>query len=417
MDDELPEIMGGSLEVTQVRETFDRLFMMVRLATSTFYAGDLDTSYTRFVEALSLFTKLGNEKAMGIANNDLGVIMLAVYRTLRKTGHATLLGYTKEQVVEEGCAYFKDAIDAGERALAKINEDEGWSTNYLIFMQQLSNRYFNRAMFLLTVRDDHPQPAEAERQGRMDLATSKDMDREVVDNGDREGFKGDPNEHFELLISRIRGGLSLMRMGYDDKDNEASYMFSDEDDDDKDGALLKNNSWGLQDLLGDARVNLMKALSQDASRRRSRRHPLFQGMGPAGQMQRLDMAFMEYYCLVQQQQHPTQAQEPRLPGMGSPLSPSSSLSSLAARIAIRMLVEDEYVIGEAGSLALSVLISHVSQTMTLEELSGNNPLDVLGYLNDSYKKVSQAVASQFLSSDHEASYYACNSGDVTMEFF
>ena len=303
-DDGLPEIEGGSVEVRRVRETFDKLFMMIRFATTAFYSGDLDSAYKSFLEARDVFTKVGNEKAIGIANNSLGNIMLACYRTMKETKVPKVCGMSKLQVIEKGLVYYKAAIDTGEVAIERINQEEGFSEDYLIFMQQLSNRYFNRAMFLLAVRRDHPDPEEAEQQGSMDLATCKDMDREVIDNGDREGFKGDPDDYFELLMSRIKGVLHLLHMGYEDE-------------------------WGIEELFVDARKTLSKSLGDP----KGRRHGLFRNVEPAGQMQRLDMSLMEYYCM-------------------EPYADSKE----ASRIAIRMLIEDDYVMGEAAVLAIQTLL-------------------------------------------------------------
>lgn len=334
---------------------------MVRFATTAFYTGDLNGSYKSFQNALLLFTNLRNEKAIGIANNDLGNIMLAMYRTMQKTKVPTLCGLSRAAIVEQGIEFFKSSIDTGEKALAKINEEEGWSIHYLIFMQQLSNRYFNRAMFLLTVRDDHPDPQQAEEQGYMDLATCKDMDREVVDNGDREGFKGDLDEYFELLLSRIRGMLTLVKLGFEDE-------------------------WGLTELFVDAKKALTLALDEPA-------HPLFRHMEPAGQMQRLDLALMEYYLL-----------------------PNSTQKDRAAKIAIRMLVEDDYLIGEAATVAIKAVIDG-----GLDDLGdyGEDRSDIQSKLYSYRHSVTEAMSLHNSKRDalKSASYHSCNSGDFLMEFF
>ena len=360
-DRQVPEITNGSLEVAQIRETFEKLFMMVRFATTSFYTGDLYQSWSSFREGLALFTTLHNEKAKGIANNDLGIVALAIYRTIHKIQVPILSGMSKTAVIEKGCKYFKDSIDSGEEALAKINQEEGWSIHYLVFMQQLSNRYFNRAMFLLTAKDDHPDPEEAERQGMMDLATCKDMDREVIDNGDREGFKGDLHEYFELLLSRIKGVLNLLKLGYEDE-------------------------WGLDELFADARKVLVQALDDST-------HALFRDMAPAGQMQRFDSALIEYYS------HNGDTME-------------------AARVAIRMLIEDEYVIGETALIALKALTDSV-KNMSSEDLNGEDPSDVQSKLYSYRSMVSEAVSLQFSKKDEirRASYNSCNAGDVLMECF
>jgi hypothetical protein len=69
---------------------------------------------------------------------------------------------------------------------------------------------------MLTVKQDLGSPEEAEQQGLTNLETAKDMDREVVDNGDQYGFKGDSDLHFDLFMGRIKGILLLPQLGYED---------------------------------------------------------------------------------------------------------------------------------------------------------------------------------------------------------
>lgn len=361
--EDLPHIEGGSSEVSQVHQTFERLFLVVRFANTAFYSGDLIRAYENLTDAQSLFTKLENAKAIGVTNNNLGNIMLTMYRTMKRTGAPTISGLGKAQVIAQGVAYFNAAIDVGEKALSQTNEEEGWSTNYLIFMQQLSNRYFNRAMFLLTVRDDYPAPEEVERQGRIDLATSKDMDREVVDNGDHNGFKGDGDVYFDLLISRAKGLLILLEIGYDDE-------------------------WDVADLLVDASEELNAALKRPSD-------ILFRDLQPAAQMQRLDAALITYYRLSEDKSR-----------------------AMAAEIAIRMLTEDEFLLGEAGVVAIKALIEYVADAKP-EMLGGEDPSNVRSALFQFRRQISDAIALSRTGSDvmSRESFRQSNLGDFSMEMF
>jgi len=368
---------------------------MIRFGTLTFYSGDLKKAYETFSEALDLFTKLENSKAVGIANNNLGNTMLAIYRTMRRTGAPSICGMGRDLVIQKGMAYFKNAIDTGETAIEKINKEEGWSTNYLVFMQQLSNRYFNRAMFLLTVRDDHPSPHEVENQGLMDLSTCKDMDREVVDNGDKEGFKGDQDIHFELLLSRIRGVLCLMRMGYEDE-------------------------WGLEDLFHDAQSELSRALGHPAQ-------SMFVDIAPAGQMQRLEYAHIEYFRMKSEKSDNDNDNDEAL---SSSDDKTRSNKRRAAQIAIRMLMEDDYVIGPAAMSALKAVIDCVGQDAIIEldnkktgDDDGGGPMDV----SDSRTKlfqyrqmIGEALSLQYSEKGdmiRREAFKASNMGDFNMESF
>mmetsp|Transcript_3276 Transcript_3276/g.7248 ORF Transcript_3276/g.7248 Transcript_3276/m.7248 type:complete len:240 (-) Transcript_3276:262-981(-) len=239
-------------------------------------------------------------------------------------------------------------------------------------MQQLSNRYFNRAIFLLTTRDDHEKPHEAEYQGLMDLSTCKDMDREVVDNGDHEGFKGDQDVYFELLLGRIKGLLLLMKMGYDDE-------------------------WGIEELFEDARQELVSALKSPG-------HVLFRDLEPAGQMQRLDGALIEYYLLEASRR-------------GEKNVLDDECVRKAARVGIRMLMEDEYVIGEAGGLALKALIE-VTSNATSEEL-GDDPSDVRSQLFQYRQRIGETLSTSYAGRDlvsRESTIWA-QRGDFSMEVF
>lgn len=334
--------------------------------------GEIDKAYLITNDALVLFTKLDNSKARGIASNNLGNVMLTMYRTMKKTNVPTLCDFSRAKIIQKGCRYFNAAINLGEEALKNTHDEEGFSVNYLIFMQQVSNRYFNRAMFLLTVRRDHPNPEEAKAQGMTDLLTCKDMDREVVDNGDHEGFKGDKDMYFELLMGRIKGLLLLMKMGYQDP-------------------------WGIEEIFDEARAALETALATPD-------HPLFDHLGPAGQMQRLDSALIDYHIhkADQTDSDATKTEHVRK----------------ASQIAVRMMIEDDYVIGEAAVLALKALIdaSHVS---TEKDFGGEDPSDVRSKLFQNRQHVTEILSLSYGSNDlvERECFNASNLGDFSMEVF
>jgi hypothetical protein len=122
---------------------------------------------------------LDNKKAIGVSNNNLGNTMLTIYRRMELTKEERVCGFTQKEIVQKGMAYFHKAIKLGEAAYDDFYEREGWSPSCLEFMQHLSNRYFNRAMFLLTVKKSHKQPKELEELGFRDLQIVRDMDVEV----------------------------------------------------------------------------------------------------------------------------------------------------------------------------------------------------------------------------------------------
>jgi len=150
------------------------------------------------------------------------------------------------------------------------------------------------------------------------------------------------------------------------------------------------DEWGIEELLHDAHKELLVALKHPG-------HTLFRHVSPAGQMQRLDFVLIEYYC-----------QE------------STKDLDQASMVAIRMLIEDDYVIGEAALSSLKALIDSI-QDASSEELGGEDFSDVQSELFQCRRHVSDVIALQF-SRDKStefsrASYHACNSGDFCMEMF
>lgn len=251
-------------------------------------------------DAAKLFKRLENSKAEGVANNNLGNTMLAFYRTIEDTGVEQVCGFNKRDVIGKGMAYYHRAIQLGEKAYDCFYEEEGWSPSCLDFMQHLSNRYFNRAMFLLTVKDGHERPAELEELGLRDLQITTDMDVEIVDQGTEVGWNvRGADKAFDVFLSRIRGHLLLLEMGYEDK-------------------------WEIDETLDNAFGLLRKELNTPSS-------PLFRDFCPAGRMQQIETELIRYKVL-------------------------KGDLECAAKIAIRMLVEDEKTLEGAQSKAVEVLV-------------------------------------------------------------
>ncbi|CAB9503300.1 expressed unknown protein [Seminavis robusta] len=334
----------GSWEVLNVTCTMERLYKVIRSANAAFFAGDVETAYEVLKDALKLFKRLGNKKAIGVACNNLGNTLLAAYRTLKATKQKRICGFKKKEIIAKGTACFHEAIQQGEKAYDDFYEREGWSPNCLDFMQHLSNRYFNRAMFLLTVKADHPKPDEIQELGMRDLQISRDMDVEIVDEGTQVGWdvRG-PDKTFEVMLSRFKGHLVLLEMGYSDE-------------------------FELEEWMLEAVALVRKELkNQDTS-------VLFHELGPAGRMQQIEHELVHYFML--QKDYKT-----------------------AARIGIRMLYEDEFTLPSAQLLAVRALLMHVGERSDVKE-------DVKDALAEYLRRVEMAVqeidvhrASQMMDTD------------------
>lgn len=183
----------------------------------------------------------------------------------------------------------------------KFYNEQGWSQECLVFMQYLANRYFNRAIFLLTTSADHKQPKDAIALGFRDLQIVTDMDVEIVDQCTEMGFQINRSERFDLMISRIRGLISLVQVGFSP---EELY---------------------IEDQLTDFYNELMIATKNPA-------HELFKDIGVTGRMQKFETELIKYYRVVKKDY------------------------DKGAEVAIRMLIEDEYLFCEAEVEAIKMLL-------------------------------------------------------------
>lgn len=112
---------GSCREVGNVYKTVEMLYTVVQYANVAFFSGDLALATRVLRDALRLFTRLENDKAIAIACNNLGNTMLTIYRTMDTTGDKEFCGMSKETVIEKGMAYFAQSIKLGETAYGELS--------------------------------------------------------------------------------------------------------------------------------------------------------------------------------------------------------------------------------------------------------------------------------------------------------
>eukprot|EP00957_Ditylum_brightwellii_P128846 9829102-Ditylum_brightwellii.AAC.1 len=110
-------------------------------------------------------------------------------------------------------------------------------------------------------------------------------------------------------MSRVSGLLELLKLSYPD-------------------------DWNLEELLDDA-LTLIKSVINNPS------NDLFLNLGPAGRMQQLDCQMINY------------------------INATGGSSDEAAKIAIRMLVEDEYILSDAYITAVGAMIKYAGSSENL----------------------------------------------------
>ncbi|KAG7355713.1 hypothetical protein IV203_000399 [Nitzschia inconspicua] len=298
-----PEVrkIKASKEIVTFSTTLEALFRIIRSANIAFFNGDLEFAYQVLNDALRLFRRLDNKKAIGVASNNLGNILLGIYRKMCASKVEKLYGLTRQDVVARGIAHFHTAIQLGEKAYDEFHEQQGWSPSCLDFMQHLSNRYFNRGLFLLHVKEDHSNPEEIEQLGMRDIQIANDMDQEVVAYGEEIGWGSDDRaeKRFNVNIIRIRGYNILYELDY-------------------------RHDWGVKELMEET-VGILKTEYKNPC------SDFFSNMSLAGRLQDLEIQMMRYYSIHEDLE-------------------------TAAKIAVRMLIEDERIFTEAMREALTVLI-------------------------------------------------------------
>lgn len=280
------------------------LYKLVRSANSAFHAGELEVAYKVLVDALRLFKRLGNKKAIAVASNNLANTLLGMYRELKGSNGEKLCGLRKKDMVRIGIGHFHSSIQMGERAYDEFHLAQGWTPACLDFTQHLANRYFNRGLFLLLTKDDHDKPQELEALGNRDLQITKDMDQEVVAYGEDIGWGAADRlgQSFNVNLVRLRGYNQLIDMGYEDE-------------------------WNIEDLIEDS-FAMVKIESQKESSR------LFDRVSLPGRMQQVETELMKYLM-------------------------RTGKTEEAAKVAIRMLIEDELVFVDALSTSIEVLLKYL----------------------------------------------------------
>lgn len=322
VDDERPstEWIVGPREIISVTATMETLYKVVRAANDAYSDGQIEKAYYVLTDAVRLFKRLGNEKAIGVANNNLGNLMLAMYQKIKEEYSQTApscCGLSLGDIIARGMHHFHEAIRLGEKAYDEFYNAEGWTSDCLDFMQHLANRYFNRALFLLSVKNDHESPADIEAQAVRDLEIARDMELEIIAYRKDAGLQRDSelDKVFNNSIVRARGHNMLHDLGYPDELMSAKGYPAE---------------WGLKQRYEEMFEMIIAEKRKDNSR-------LLEDTTFVGRIQELEGELVRFM-----------------------LHNGDHLS--AARVAIRMIIEDEYAFADSLSVAMDAVRSYVDHT-------------------------------------------------------
>jgi len=306
---DLPKLSGGCKEVTGIYGTFEKLYTVIKFSNASFYAGDPVTSYRVLSEALSLFEALKNNKAIGICSNNLGNTMLSIYDQVKKYG-TIIDGFDEPRyVVQTGLGYIEHAITSAEEELSLLPED---SADRHAYVQQLANRYFNKAMILYLCRYEGLEESYSDKAG-LNLAHANSFDYEAQKLRESKGLQIE-GKHFDLLLSRSRGLIRIHQSG-----------------------INPTNNYDLQEIFDKMRAMITGNMpAEECAMNQNDNSLVFMEVGRVGRIQQLEGVKMSYL-------------------LNRETPPQKSDIDCAARIALRMLVEDEYCLAEEQAIALKAL--------------------------------------------------------------
>jgi tetratricopeptide (TPR) repeat protein len=301
--DVLPPLEGGSREVHQVYTSFVKLYKILQISNSSFFSGDLDWALHAANDALQLFQKIEDEKAISIASNNLGNTLLAL-SVDRRTAGTCLCSDDGECCVKVALECYEEAIHAATQEFYGVETD----AQRCEFAEQLADRLFNRAMCLLLTADDPCAPQKARDQAFADLHLAKQYDQGVKDFllASKSLFKAS-DIVFERSLRRLCGLAQLIKI-----DSDVWQV------------------WDIYDLVDHSDLMLQAAWNQSNA-------PLFRSMNRIGRLQQLE-------------------------GAVASIEFASGNFKDAALLSTRMLIEDEYIFESAFVEAADCLLRYMHNT-------------------------------------------------------
>ena len=240
---------------------------------------------------------MGDEKAIGIACNNLGNTLHAVCKTFKLDGECCdrIPGIC---CVKMALEHYNESVLDGHAQLDRAVVDEEKAE----FTQQLADRIFNRALFLLLVDGEKCAPPNARATGLSDIQSVHHMDHNVKDFWiDRSLLLDHSEDFFIRLLQRASGLLDF--------------------DDDMELRLL----WDAKDLVSIADQFLFATADQPKAL-------LFDAINLIGRLQQLEAVAMRVdLCRGKTEE--------------------------AACLAMRKFVEDEYLIEDSFIMSSKVLLT------------------------------------------------------------
>jgi hypothetical protein len=298
LEDDTTPLLGGSREIHQVYNTFAKLCKVVRVSNTAFFSGNLQWAFHFVDDALKLFRKIDDQKAVGIACNNLGNILFAMNREWFTDELICTESKTEAHLdtVQLALNHYNEAIRIGERDF-----DDAEVELKAEYASQIADRLFNRGLFLLLIAGEDGAPADARERGYADIARTRSLDYDVKDYW---------MEHKLLLKNSVNYFSRLLR-----RISGLADFFDD---------IGLNEIWDVKELIEDADQLLFAAWNEPNA-------PLFESVNRVGRLQQLE-------------------------GVAISLSLKMGNEMEAARLGMRMFSEDQYILESSFVLAAEALL-------------------------------------------------------------
>lgn len=291
--------------------SFSKLYKIVRISNFAFFSENWIVAYQMIDEALTLYRKIGDKKAIGIACNNLGNTLHAMWSSARVIESNSLddgrpLDCCDQIqgicIVQLAKTRYDEAIAISREQLELATSDEEKAN----FTVHLADRIFNRALFLLLVSGERCAPNNAREIALSDIGSTRQMDLDVEEFWlDRKILLDQSAEHFLRLLRRCSGLLDF---------------YHDEE---------LRGIWNPSDLVKDADCLLFAAWDQPSA-------ALFKEISRIGRLQQLECVAMR-------------------------LDICRGCQILAARLAMRMFAEDEYLLEPSFAASASVFVKLIRE--------------------------------------------------------
>jgi hypothetical protein len=304
IQDDFPTLDGGSREVQQVYMSLSKFYRLLRSSNIAFFAGNMTLAHKFASDALVLFQRAHDQKAIGIALNNLANTLFVMQREKVSPTRCRLVN--SECVYEQAYHFYTQSIDIAQ---ADYDADSVSRSDELtmLFAEQLANRHFNRGLFLCLTAHDACAPEDAVYRGRADLLQAKQLDCEIRDYlvGARL-LQLKSASYFDRLMRRANGLIELLKNG-----------------------IEVEEVWDVYELLEEAESLLFVV-------RRLPNSPLFVELSPLGRLQQLEGVALEV-----QRYHGDLFE--------------------GARIGMRMMVEDEFIVEAAWLKSANALVCYLQK--------------------------------------------------------